>query len=389
VPIVGGGRVTGKAGRYSVGAINIQADADATSGAKATNFAVLRAKRDVFRRSYVGALYTRRQETGPSGAPVGETFGIDTLLASSPSLWTNFAYARTWTAATPLQSGFLTDDSSYVANFDYQTDRYWFQIHELGAGANFNPQVGFVRRSDFYRSYLYGRFSPRPARTHMTAVRRFLYSGSFEYLTNTAGRRDFVEWLGSAGIEFQSGDRFTATGTRDYEYIPRPFAIDTRSGTTVPVGGYNYQTGQISYGLGPQRLLAGTVSYQFGTLYDGTRQTVSMSSGRMQLSKNIALEPTFSANWIDIPWGTFATTVVANRTTLIISPRMFVSSLVQFSSAAHLLSTNSRFRWEFTPGSELFVVYSDGRDTDVTTRNSIGELTNRAFVVKVNKLFRY
>jgi len=59
-PIVGGGRLTGKTGAYSIGLLNIQSDDDEASGARATNFSVVRLKRDIFRRSYAGVLYTRR-----------------------------------------------------------------------------------------------------------------------------------------------------------------------------------------------------------------------------------------------------------------------------------------------------------------------------------------
>ena len=65
---------------------------------------------------------------------------------------------------------------------------------------------------------------------------------------------------------------------------------------------------------------------------------------------------------------------------------MFVSALLQYSSADRAFSSNLRFRWEYRPGSELFVVYTDERDT---RRRAIPDLKNRAFVVKVNRLLRY
>ena len=49
-------------------------------------------------------------------------------------------------------------------------------------------------------------------------------------------------------------------------------------------------------------------------------------------------------------------------------------------------SGNFRFRWEWAPGSELFLVYTEDRDADVMDRWSA--LSNRAFVVKVTRLFR-
>jgi hypothetical protein len=51
-----------------------------------------------------------------------------------------------------------------------------------------------------------------------------------------------------------------------------------------------------------------------------------------------------------------------------------------------------RFRWEYRPGSELFVVYTDERDlTDarVAAPAIARGLKNRAFVVKINRLLRF
>ena len=383
VPIVGGGRVTGKAGKYSIGFLNIQQDDDASAAARATNFTVMRVKRELLGRSNVGMMYTRRQETAGGSLGAAETYGIDGVFAASQSLTVNSYLART---RSPGVSG---KDMSYTAKVDYNSERYGFQAEQLGVGTNFRPQVGFLRRVDFQRSFALARFSPRPARIHMKAIRQFTYQVSGEYLTNNAGRRDWTEAIGLFAMELQNSDKLTVSYLRDYEYIPRPFAIDTRSDTTVPVGGYNYQSGLVSYQLGTQHTIAGSVSYQQGTLYAGTRRTLGMSAGRVELSSRLLLEPTTSVHWADLPWGTFRTMVLANRTTFTVTPRMYVSSLVQYSSTIHALSTNTRLRWEYRPGSELFIVYSDGRDTDIIAHNSLPQLTNRAFIVKMNKLFRF
>ena len=65
---------------------------------------------------------------------------------------------------------------------------------------------------------------------------------------------------------------------------------------------------------------------------------------------------------------------------------MFVSALVQFQSRTSSVSTNARFRWEYQPGSELFVVYSDGR---TTLNPGFPEVESRSFVVKMTRLFRW
>jgi hypothetical protein len=77
--------------------------------------------------------------------------------------------------------------------------------------------------------------------------------------------------------------------------------------------------------------------------------------------------------------------LLSNRLTYTVSPRMFVSALVQYQSRTDSISTNARFRWEYQPGSELFIVYNDGRNT--LTRG-LPDIQNRSFVVKVTRLFQ-
>ncbi|MDP2390085.1 MAG: hypothetical protein Q8N52_07140, partial [Acidobacteriota bacterium] len=68
------------------------------------------------------------------------------------------------------------------------------------------------------------------------------------------------------------------------------------------------------------------------------------------------------------------------------SARMLISSLVQFNVDTQALSSSARLRWEYTGGSELFVVYSDGRDTSAT---GFPLLQNRTFAVKATRLLRF
>ena len=377
VPIVGGARLTGKAGAYSIGVLNIQSDDDLEAGARPTNFSVFRIKRNLFRRSNIGALYTRRAETS-GGAGASETFGVDALYSASRSLNINAYAART---RTP---GVHRDDTSRLARFDYASDRYGLQLEHLAVGRNFNPAVGFLRRVDFQRQFARVLFSPRPARTRMKAVRRFVYQGNIEYLENGAGRVDLRETGGSVAVELQNSDILTMAYVRDYEFIPQPFPA--ARGVTVPVGGYDYQSGLVSYLLGTQRAISGTLSYQDGTFYGGTKRTLGFARGRLVLSPHLAIEPVTSVNWVKLPWGDFTSTVVSARNIYTVTPRMFVTALLQYNSSTETLSINARFRWEYQPGSEVFVVYSDGRDT---VPKGFPELMNRAFVIKINRLFRF
>ncbi len=75
--------------------------------------------------------------------------------------------------------------------------------------------------------------------------------------------------------------------------------------------------------------------------------------------------------------------------TATVTPRMFFSGLLPYNSSGDTFSTNVRLRWEYSPGSELFVVYTEDRDTDRLLPDRRTELRNRGFVVKTNRLFRF
>ena len=83
--------------------------------------------------------------------------------------------------------------------------------------------------------------------------------------------------------------------------------------------------------------------------------------------------------------GKSVTHLAGSRVTYSMTPLMFVSALLQYNSGIGAVSTNARFRWEYRPGSELFVVYNDERNTFTRGFPSIN---TRAFIVKINRLFR-
>jgi hypothetical protein len=90
--------------------------------------------------------------------------------------------------------------------------------------------------------------------------------------------------------------------------------------------------------------------------------------------------------WVDLPYGEFTARVLSVRTIVTPNARMMLSGLMQFNAANHSLSSSARLRWEYRPGSELFVVYSDGRDT--FTRG-VPDVINRSFAIKLTRLIRY
>jgi hypothetical protein len=375
VPLDVGGRLTGRAGAYSLGVLNLQTGDEATTATASTNFTVVRVKRDILRKSSVGLIATNRS-VGVSGAGSNQAYGVDGTFAFFEDFQVNTYWART---ATEGRRG---NDRSYRAQLDYPGDRYGLQVERMAIGADFNPEVGFVRRTDMVRDYLQARFSPRP-RTQQ-AIRKYVYQGHFEYIENGAGRLESREREGEIALEFQNGDRLGAIYTNSFEYLPRPFAIG--GDVVLPIGAYQFDNARVNYNMGQQRPLSANITAEYGTFYSGHKKTLSIARGRVNLTDQLSAEPTYSWNRVEVREGAFTSHLAGSRVTYTMTPLMFVSALIQYNSGINAVSTNARLRWEYQPGSELFVVYNEDRNT---LRPGFPSLSNRAFIIKVNKLFRF
>ena len=374
VPIDAGARMTGRIGKFTVGLLNIQTGEEPTARALPTNFSVFRMTRDVLRRSSVGALYIRRS-VSTRGPGSNETYGVDGAFGFFDDLNINTYWAKTETAG-------FDDDISYRAQLDYDGDRYGVRMERLVVGTDFNPEVGFLRREDFEQSLGRFRFSPRLRSSRV--IRKLSWEGTLDYITDRADVLETRQAQGTFGIEFESSDRFEVTYTRNYEFLDRPFRVSRD--VSIPVGGYNFDDFQVSMQLGPQQPLAGRIAVQHGGFFGGDRTSIDLQRGRLDLTRQLSVEPGLSLNWIDLPEGRFTTELVTARTTFTVTPLMFVSALLQYNSALDSVAANVRLRWEYQPGSELFIVYNEQRDT---LERRFPGLENRAFVVKINRLFRF
>jgi hypothetical protein len=373
VPIDAGGRVTGKAGPYSIGLLDIRTASRTAPDVRATNFGVVRVKRDILRRSAIGAIVTDRSVSS-DGLGRSRTYGVDGVFSFYQDLNINTYLART-------DTGNDAPGSSYRAQLDYNADRYGLQLERLAVDERFNPDVGFMRRSAFHRSSAYARFSPRPQ--SIAAVRKFMWDVSYDYITNPAGRLESRQLQGSFRAELQNGDVVGAEVADNYESLEEPFGLS--ESVTIPVGRYRFPEVRLLYGFGPQRKMSGIATIEHGGFYDGTRTSVSTNRGRIEVTPQISVEPGVAVNWIDLPDRRFAAVLTTTRTTYTVTPRMSAGALIQYNSSASTFTSNVRLRWEYRPGSDLFVVYTDSRDT---TGSGFPLIRNRGLVVKLTRLFR-
>jgi len=374
VPIRGGARLTGRVGKTSIGLLEIQTDEGPQGLTPPTNFAVARLKRDVLRRSNIGIIATHRsRRIGGTGS--NDLVGADSQWNLFENIQAGTYYARSRT------TGRAGDQSSHRAYFRYVPDRWGFEADRIKVGDAFNPEVGYVQRADITRTDLTARFSPRIR--SVRSLRKLEWNAEVDRFVNG---RDEVETRIASGqfrIDFDNSDVAWVTFRNDYERLTAPFRIS--GGPSLPVGAYEYNETQIQYYVGPQKKVNGRFSWTGGQFYSGHRQQFEYQ-GRVKGTTRLGFEPRILVSHISLPEATFTSKLVGTRANFSFSPRMTVSALVQYNSSLNTLESNIRWRWEYQPGSDFYVVYTDARDT-FGPRSAL--LMNRGLAVKATRLLRF
>lgn len=375
IPVRLGGRLTGRTRGFEIGLLNIQTGEKPEARTGSTNFTAARVRRQVLRRSNIGVITTMRSP----GSRGTESFagGVDANFRFYDNIENNFYYAS---ASDPRPGA--SDTGTYRARFAWVPDRYGVEVEHLKIGKDFVPEVGFVRRPDYRNSSLALRFSPR-LKKHKR-IRQFIATYNLDNITNSADTQlENRNHQADFAVDFHNSDRITVSYIDQYEFIPAPFTISP--GVRIPRDTFNYETVRLSYVLGNQRKVAGTLSAQTGTLYNGDRTSASYG-GRLSFSPRFVMEPTISFNRVTLPYGDFTANLLQTRIIVTPQPRMQIVSLLQWNQSAKTLTSSVRLRWEYIPGSDFFVVFTDGRNTPDALAPG---LLNRTLAVKLTRLLRF
>ena len=375
VPILGGARLHGRAGAYQMGLMNIQAGGVPGLDVESTNFSAFRMKRDIFSRSNIGVIATHRN-LAADGTGSNSLYGVDGVFNPTEHIRINTFYMAT------SEPGVATGHqaASYLGQFRYDTDLLDVSAERLYLGEDFNPGMGFVRRRDFTKDGGSVTFAPRPR--GIEAVRQFEFKVDAANYDRPDGETETREYMFQVQTIFESSDRLFVDHTVTEEHLLEGFSLSSE--VDVPAGDYRFSRTGVRVRMGSHRPFSGFLRYEFGDFFGGTRRQVSYR-GRAELNTRFSLEPNISLNWIEVPAGSVRAQVSRLRATYTVSPRSFLGALVQYNSAAQLFSANIRYRWEYSPGSDLFVVFSTNRDGD----DGLSGLSDRALVVKFTRLFRF
>jgi hypothetical protein len=349
VPIIGGGRVSGRMGAATIGVLQIFTDETATADAQ--SFSVGRVSRELRGRSRIGAIAVQRQSTD-EGADVNRTYGIDGRVGVGEAWTVDWWGAKT---DTPTRTG---DEYGYSARAGYQTAQWNNALRYVQVGEDFNPEAGFLNRAGGYRFgeiYLMRNVRKR----EWVWLKQWNPHANYRgYYSHDGFWQSGQVHIDMTELEFARGGRFGPEYNIYHEGLRQPFTI--ASGVVLPAGDYNWGSLGLDWDSDPSAPLSFVSRGDFGPFYNGSRlgETVTLTY-RRGASLTTSLRVDYQD--VNLDQGDFIRRLVGVKVGYFFTPKVFLQSLVQYNSQARVWTANARFGWLGTAGTGLFIVYNEGQ----------------------------
>jgi hypothetical protein len=392
VPIRWGVRMGGQAGSWDLGFQQIRTgDHDLGTG---EDFTVARARRNIFRQSTVGAIYTRRATpaTVTAGSLLGNTVGFDLDLFTSRFRGNRnlqFEAFLVWhddAAGNPATT--FGDRTARGLRLNYPNDVIQAHVSFREFGNEYSPYVGFVSRRGFRRTQPTVRWRPRPGGT---LIRRLQFVTEVEHLTDLRGRlQTFGVDVTPFGIELESGDAADVVVRRDFERLDSGFEI--HPSILIPAGDYTFHTWQAQVRTATRRRVSANASVGGGGFWDGRRFQSSLGLA-VRPRPGLGLDASWERNDVQLEGGDFEANVLRTGAGWQLNPWVSLNGNVQYDDVSREVGVFTRFRWILRPGSDLYLVYTHNLRERIglpeSPRDTGFETLERRAALKLNYTYRF
>ena len=378
VPINGGAKVTGSLGGFELGVMDVNTRSSGPN--PGANYAAFRAKRSLWGSgSYIGVMGTdKRSDGGPTS--FNQSSGVDGRFVLFKDLVLNGYAAQT---RTP---GYSSGQYDLGAGLNFRSNWLDFEAEHRKIGPNFNPQVGFLERSDCICDFADATFKARP---EFAGLREVQFEGFIFHAPDTHHVVQTQEWQATFRGEFHNGS-YTDDDIVDVfaQRLTTPFNI--YKNVNIPVGVYHWTRHQLTYGSPKDRRLTVQFYERFGSYYNGRLNEFRVRAG---YRANERLSFSFGPQWnrfrLPLPNGNFSVIFGALETDYAFSRFLSLSTILQVDTAnAQAVSTNIRLRWNYRPDSDLYVIYTAGQKFASLAATNPAQFYENRFVVKYTYSFR-
>jgi hypothetical protein len=370
-----GAKLTGRAGRFNIGALAIRQEAHGDQQAK--NLVVARGSMNVLDESTVGFIFT---DGDPASNESNSLKGLDFLYRNTNGPWGQIVTGNFW-AQQSDSPGLVGDDLAFGALLSMPNDRFNAYLSGQEIQENFNPALGFVNRSGIRRYEAGFRYRQRPEDSHWRALNyRIDYSQVTDLDGNTLSGRARIR---PVGLFSHDGDWWAIDLERNREVVLEAFDLFDR--LHVPAGEYEFDRVRAEVFTAQQRPLSVGLSIQKGGFFGGDRLEKYFEVQWRQ-SAHFSMAAIFEENVVDLPSGSFTSHLASLRTDVAFNSRWSWSNLFQYNNTDDVFGLNSRLRFIPEAGREMILVFNHNADVGIGNRlHSTGNDLN----LKISYTFRY
>ena len=370
IPLYGGTKFTGKAGKNSIGFMSMQTmDQELLDGGSepSTNYSIVRVKRDILRNSSLGFIALNKQS---SSQKYNRSFGIDGNFPLNSYFTTGGSFAKT------LTPGIKGKDYAGTFFMDMKKDFFAWNLKYLHLEDNFNPEMGFLRRERVRSTYTTATLQKW---INQYGFRNILFYSGFNYVTDNQNELESKRLFGSAIAYFSSGDGVSFDVYRDYDYLDEDDDINE---VLLPADNYKFNLYRVRFNSDHGRVFAGAIEYRFGDYYKGKVRTLSPHY-HIRPSPHFNIDMYYYYNHVELPNGSFYSNVLSTRVTYMVNPDFYIKSYTQWNDLDNHLSNNLLFHYIHNSANNFYLVYNENRDPN--TRGM--HMKDRVFMIKFSYHF--
>jgi hypothetical protein len=403
VPLDVGAKVSGRVGRFDIGTLAVRQEAyenpfvPGLTIAPTTAF-VGRVAANVLDESSVGMIMTR----GDPGSNLDNSVaGVDFRYLNSRLIGGKSIEGDAWFQQSDSEH-LVGDDTAMgigvrlPSNTGLRGELALTRIED-----NFNPALGFVRRTGVDQAELELGHTWRPASRTIRTLFSGVVATHIAYLDDGSVQSENVN-LQALNVELNSQDAFNIGVSNNREGLRSPFAISR--GVTIPEGVYSFSTLNLSLRSGDQRALGGGFFLNDGDFYDGERFGVTTFFGWR--SRHFRANLNYQYNEVSFPGKgadllvnglprcteldcAFVTRVVRLSLETIFSSRLSWINLIQYDNVSDTMGLNSRLHWIPQAGREAFLVLNHNLRDDPLTPDDDFHSSFAEVTLKYSYTFRF
>ena len=361
IPIVGGGRITGRVAGLTLGLLNVQTEAFPAEGIPASNYGVARVKRDVFSRSTIGGFLINREMAGTND--FNRVVGADANFI----FWEHLTIGGMLARSSSLEG--KQDNWLSAGEVGWDSDFLLLRTSWLFVDQDFRDDLGFIPRKNIRAFSPQISILPRP---RSRIIRQFRFGFRSDYTMDQNYQLETRINHIPFETRFQRGDVLNVAPHSRLERLRQPFAI--RRGVVIPPGTYSWWYLPITYHSNPAQKLSWSLNWRTHWGFFGGDLTQFSIEPLLKFNEQVSMEVGYELNKATFPQRMcvrttdsgcgFTDHTVNTRINYNFNNQWLTSATIQYNSEDSFAGFNFRLNYIFRPGDDFFLIYNEGRRVD-------------------------